>query len=74
MLPINYSMYRKDGHWLVYDLRIEGISLVTNYRNSFAPEFKAKGVQGLIDAMKQQNEQQVLKTAGNAPSSQTDTC
>jgi phospholipid transport system substrate-binding protein len=74
MLHINYRMYRKGGHWLVYDVRIEGVSLVTNYRNSFAPEIKVKGVQGLIDALKQKNQRQALKTAGTIPSSRGDSC
>jgi phospholipid transport system substrate-binding protein len=74
VLPINYHMYKKDGHWLVYDVRIEGISLIVNYRNSFAVEIKAKGMQGLIDALKQKNQRQLLKTAGNAQPSQADTC
>lgn len=74
VIPINYRMYKKNGHWLVYDVRIEGISLVSNYRNSFAPEFKAKGVQGLIDILKQKNQRQLLKTAGNASSTQAGNC
>jgi phospholipid transport system substrate-binding protein len=58
-VPIDYYMHNKEGRWLVYDIRVEGISLVTNYRSTFAREFSLKGLQGLIDALKQQNEQPV---------------
>lgn len=34
-IPINYRMYLKDGHWKVYDVIIEGISLIKNYRTQF---------------------------------------
>lgn len=55
-------------------MRIERISLIVNYRNGFAAEIKAKGMQGLIDALKQSNRRQLLKTAGNAQPTQVDTC
>ncbi len=34
-IPINYRMYLKDGQWKVYDVIIEGISLIKNYRTQF---------------------------------------
>ena len=37
-LPINYSMEIKDGAWKVYDVDIDGISMVKNYRTTFANE------------------------------------
>lgn len=40
-IPINYRLKLKaDGHWLVYDVVIDGISLVTNYRSSFNNEIR----------------------------------
>ena len=35
-IPVNYSMLNKDGAWLVYDVNIEGVSLVKNYRSQFS--------------------------------------
>ena len=32
-LQVNYLMHRRDGAWLIYDLTIEGISIIANYRN-----------------------------------------
>jgi len=57
-IPINYSLYLKDGQWKVYDVVIDNISMVTNYRSSFAREIKAKGVEGLIRTLQARNEQQ----------------
>ncbi len=34
-IPINYRMYLKNGQWKVYDVIIEGISLIKNYRTQF---------------------------------------
>ena len=34
-IPINYRVYLKDGQWRVYDVIIEGISLIQNYRTQF---------------------------------------
>ena len=34
-IPISYRMYLKDGQWRVYDVIVEGISLVQNYRTQF---------------------------------------
>lgn len=47
-IPINYSMYLKDDAWKVYDVNIDGISLVTNYRTSFSTEVRKSGINGLI--------------------------
>ena len=57
-IPINYSLYLKDGQWKVYDVVIDNISMVTNYRSSFAREIKAKGVDGLIRTLQARNERQ----------------
>ena len=56
-IPVHYNMYRKNGRWLVYDVRIEGISLITNYRSTFSAGIKATGVAGLIVMLKQKNSQ-----------------
>lgn len=56
-LPVHYYMHSRSGRWLVYDVRIEGISLVVNYRASFGTEISKIGIQGLIDNIKQKNRQ-----------------
>jgi len=56
-IPINYDLYEKDGRWLVYDLNIDNISLVTNYRTTFAREIKSKGVDSLIKILQSRNQE-----------------
>jgi phospholipid transport system substrate-binding protein len=34
-IPLNYRMFEKDGQWKVYDVVIEGVSMVENYRSQF---------------------------------------
>jgi phospholipid transport system substrate-binding protein len=47
-VPISYRLRVHEGEWKVYDVVVEGISYVTNYRNQYASEFRAKGVKGVI--------------------------
>lgn len=48
-LPVYYSMHQlKDGSWRAFDVRIEGISYVQNYRNQFSAEIGAKGIDAVI--------------------------
>lgn len=56
-VPINYRVYKADGGWKVYDIVIDGVSLVANYRSSFASEIRRGGVDGLIQQLAQRNEQ-----------------
>jgi phospholipid transport system substrate-binding protein len=51
-VPMSYRMRLHQGHWKVFDVIIEGISYLTTYRNQYAAEFRAKGVQGVIDELR----------------------
>ena len=57
-IPINYAMYENEGNWQVYDLSIDNISLVTNYRSSFARVIKDKGVDHLIKTLQERNREE----------------
>jgi len=51
------SMYlNKADEWKVYDVKIDGISLVTNYRSNFATEIRNDGMDKLIDNLASRNE------------------
>ena len=50
-IPIDYRLRLKDDIWKVFDIKIDGISLVTNYRNSFAADIREVGINGLIQRM-----------------------
>ncbi|MDR1848879.1 MAG: ABC transporter substrate-binding protein [Zoogloeaceae bacterium] len=54
-IQIDYSMEKKDQGWKVYDVVVGGISLVTNYRETFAQEIRAGGIDGLIRALSEKN-------------------
>jgi len=54
-VAMDYTMYRKGGKWLAYDVKIEGISLVTNYRSSFSRLIRQKGIDGLIAELAARN-------------------
>lgn len=50
-VPISYRMRLHEGSWKVFDVIVEGISYLTNYRSQYASEFRSKGVQGVIDEL-----------------------
>jgi len=54
-IPINYSMHIKDGEWKVVDVAINGISLVSTYRGSFATEIRTNGLDSLINQLIDKN-------------------
>jgi phospholipid transport system substrate-binding protein len=54
-VAIDYSMEKLAGTWKVYDVKIEGISLVENYRGSFNSEIQRGGVEGLIRTLSEKN-------------------
>lgn len=47
-VPIDYALSRSDAGWMIYDIKVDGISLVTNYRSDFSDRINAVGVDGLI--------------------------
>ena len=46
---MNYKLKNNDGIWFAYDVVIEGISLVSNYRSTFAAIVKNDGMDGLLN-------------------------
>ena len=59
-IPIEYRMHKKGDRWLVYDVVIEGVSLVANYRTQFNKIIQTSSFQELMNKMK--NKQQELMT------------
>jgi phospholipid transport system substrate-binding protein len=54
-LPVDYRLYIKGGAWKVYDVVIDNVSLVTNYRGSFAAEIRQGGINGLVQRLDEMN-------------------
>ena len=56
-VQIDYNLEKQGDNWKVYDVMVAGVSLVTNYRDSFAQEVRAGGIDGLIKSLKDKNKQ-----------------
>lgn len=54
-VQLDYRMEKTSTGWKIYDLNVLGIWMVETYRNQFAQEIKAKGLDGLIEALGQRN-------------------
>jgi phospholipid transport system substrate-binding protein len=51
-IPVDYLMRGKDGDWRIYDVNIEGVSLVQNYRSQFNSFLLNNSADKLIDQLK----------------------
>jgi len=60
-VTVDYRIAKADAQWKVYDVVVEGVSLVQTYRSTFSSEIAKSGVDGLIKVMEQRN-------AGSKPS------
>lgn len=60
-VSVDYRMEKTDRGWKVYDVKIEGISLVENYRNTFNSEIQKNGVEGLIKSLAEKNKSALVQ-------------
>jgi len=54
-IPMAYRMRIKNNAWKVYDIKIDGISLVTSYRGTFTQEVRKSGIDGLLKYLRDKN-------------------
>lgn len=54
-IPMAYRMRIKNNTWKVYDIKIDGISLVTSYRGTFTQEIRKSGIDGLLKYLRDKN-------------------
>ena len=54
-IPLDYYLEKLPQGWKVYDIEVDGISLVINYRESFASEVRRGGIEGLIKTLQAKN-------------------
>ena len=54
-IPIDYAMEKVDSGWKVYDVVIDGASLVTTYRGSFNEQVQRGGIDGLLKTLAERN-------------------
>lgn len=62
-IAIDYDMAKGGEGWKVFDVSVAGVSLVTNYRETFGQEIKAGGIDGLIKTLRDKNQQSAAKLA-----------
>jgi phospholipid transport system substrate-binding protein len=60
-LNMDYEMEKLTTGWKVFDIKIDGISLITSYRETFASKIRELGVDGLISALAEKNRQNVVR-------------
>jgi len=51
-VPVDYRLVRRGERWMIYDVNLEGISLVSNYRTQFNKIIQTSGYNTLVDRMK----------------------
>jgi phospholipid transport system substrate-binding protein len=50
-VPVNYGVVKRDSGWLMFDVTIEGISYVRNFRTELNAEIQTNGLQSVIDRL-----------------------
>jgi len=60
-IPMAYRMRIKNNAWKVYDIKIDGISLVTSYRGTFTQEIRKSGIDGLLKYLHEKNAKSTVK-------------
>lgn len=63
-IPVDYSLKKIDGRWRIYDVRVEGVSLVKNYRTQFDEILMNESPEKLIERLKQKVEEKENASAG----------
>jgi len=60
-VQINYALRSSAGDWKMYDVRIDGVSYIQNYRNQFDAEISSRGIQAVIERLEAED----LRSAAN---------
>lgn len=67
VVPVAFSLHNKDGQWRVFDVNVDGISLIINYRNSFATQVAQGGLDALINDLAARNKALLEESGVKAP-------
>ena len=65
-IPIHYRLHLTDGVWKVVDVAVDGVSLVSTYRGSFASEIQKGGLDALISKLTERNSKLVISPPNSA--------
>ena len=66
-VPVNYHMHLTRRGWMVYDVSIEGVSVITTYKTSFANEIRQDGIDKLIASLEERNAKLITDTDADNP-------
>ena len=55
-IPVDYRLYKVGDRWMVYDVSVEGVSLVANYRAQFNKILQTSSAQGLVERLRAKQE------------------
>jgi len=59
-IPMRYRMHLTKKGWKIYDVSVEGISMITTYKNNFATQFKTQGIDAMIATLEEKNKQMLV--------------
>ena len=65
-VTIDYELEKTANGWKIYDVKVDGVSLVTTYRDTFATEVRERGIDGLIKSLATKNREPVGPRAGKS--------
>jgi phospholipid transport system substrate-binding protein len=65
VISVKYRVWNKKDEWLIYDISIEGVSLVNNYRSQFNTILMKSTPSDLIKKLEEKVKSETVKTVGN---------
>ena len=65
-VTIDYELEKTGNGWKIYDVKVDGVSLVTTYRDTFATEVREHGIDGLIKSLSAKNREPLATKAGKS--------
>jgi phospholipid transport system substrate-binding protein len=66
-IPLDYRLLRKGGEWKAYDVVVDGISLVRNYREQFTAILRSSSYDNLARMLREKNAQYAMKIKNGEP-------
>ena len=66
-IPLDYRLLKKDGKWRAYDVVIDGVSLVRNYRGQFTSLMRFSSYDHLVQTLREKVEKYKEREGGQVP-------
>lgn len=66
-IPVSFRLYNSRDNWKVIDVTVDGISLVTNYRGTFASEINRDGLEAMLKRLSERNRELLEQTRNQKP-------